>query len=145
MPAKPPTSKSQTVSLTTSARSCSSSPGRTGPRLTGQTQPQTTRPLRSAPITGTSPLLRAGPPARPAPVLTPDLPPSYSLSPTKPTHPERVSPHNVVTRLPTFPARAADQAHAASMPDTAWPETGLPARPCSHSPANGHGFDATLD
>src|SRR6185295_16295 len=58
MPAKPPTSKSQTVSLTTSARSCSSSPGRTGPRLTGQTQPQTTRPLRSTPITGASPLLR---------------------------------------------------------------------------------------
>jgi hypothetical protein len=31
-----------------------------------------TRPLRSTPITGTSSLLRAGPPARPATVLTPD-------------------------------------------------------------------------
>src|SRR5438034_10838154 len=30
-----------------------------------------TRPLRSAPITGTSSLLRAGPPASPAPVLGP--------------------------------------------------------------------------
>jgi len=144
MPAKPPTSKSQTVSLTTSARSCSSSPGRTGPRLTGQTQPQTTRPLRSTPITGASPLLRAGPPARPATVLTPDLTPSYSLSPTKPTHTERVSPHNVVTRLPTFPARAADQAHAASVPDTAWPVIGAPTRPCSRSPLHDYDFDATL-
>ena len=46
------------------------------PRLTGQTQPQTTRPLRSTPITGASPLLRAGPPARPATVL--NFPPGYS-------------------------------------------------------------------
>ena len=88
----------------------------TRPGLTGQTQPQTTRPLRSTPITGASSLLRAGPPA----------------------HRSRPA------RLPTFPARAADQAHAASMPDTTWPETGIPAGPCSHSPANGHGFDATL-
>src|SRR4029077_10491674 len=95
------------------------------------------------PITGASPLLRAGPPARPATVLTPDLTPSYSLSPTKPTHTERVSPHNVGTRLPTFPARAADQTHAASVPDTAWPVIGAPTRPCSRSPLHDYDFDAT--
>jgi hypothetical protein len=86
----------------------------------------------------------AGPPARPATVLTPDLTPGYSLSQTKLVHSEPISPRSVGTRLPTFRARAADQAHAASMPDTTRPETGLPARPCSHSPANGHRFDATL-
>ena len=46
-------------------------PRPTWPWLTGQTQPQMTRPLRSTPITGASSLLRAGPPARPATVLTP--------------------------------------------------------------------------
>ena len=91
-------------------------------------------PLRSTPITGASSLLRAGPPARPATVLTPDLTPGHSLSQTKLIHSEPISPSSVGTHLPTFPARAADQAHATSMPDTAWPETGLPARPCSHSP-----------
>src|ERR1035437_8795817 len=49
-------------------------------------EPRTTRPLRSTPITGVSALLRAGPPACPAPVLTSSaaefpLPPSHSLSP----------------------------------------------------------------
>ena len=72
------------------------------------------QPLRSTPITGASPLLRAGPPAhRSRPV-----------------------------RLPKFHARAADQAHAASMPDTARPVIGTPAEPSSHSPEHGHGFDA---
>lgn len=32
----------------------------------------------------------------------------------------------VGTRLPTFRAKAADRAHVASMPDTAWPEMGHP-------------------
>ena len=40
-----------------------------------------TRRLRSTPITGASPLLRAGPPAGPATVLTPALRTGYSLSP----------------------------------------------------------------
>jgi hypothetical protein len=40
-----------------------------------------TRPLRSTPITRASPLLRAGPPAGPATVLTPALRTGYSLSP----------------------------------------------------------------
>ena len=86
-------------------------------------------------------------PTRPKTTLrysSPYLTPGHSLSQTKLIHSEPISPRSVGTRLPTFPARAADQAHAASMPDTTWPETGLPARPCSHSPANGHGFDATL-
>ena len=102
-----------------------------------------TRPLRSAPITGVSSLLRTGPPARLATVLTPGLTPSYSLSPTNPQRTEPDSPGSVETRFPTFPARAADQAHAASMPDTTWPETGTPARPCSRSPPHGCGFDVT--
>ncbi len=58
-----------------------------------------TRPLRSTPITGASALLRAGPPAR---------------------HGEPAA------RLPMFHARAADQAHAASVPGTTWPVIGLP-------------------
>ena len=107
-----------------------------------------TRPLRSTPITGASPLLRAGPPARPATVLMPNQKKSgHSLSPT--THPyqkdigtEHDSPGSVETRLPAFPARAADQAHAASMPDAAWPAIGTPARPSSRSPKHGHSFDA---
>jgi hypothetical protein len=61
-----------------------------------------TRPLRSTPITGASPLLRAGPPAR---------------------HGEPAA------RLPMFHARAADQAHAASVPGTTWPVIGLPPGP----------------
>jgi hypothetical protein len=39
--------------------------------LIERTQSRTTRPLRSAPVTGASPLLRTGPPARPATVLSP--------------------------------------------------------------------------
>ena len=86
--------------------------------------------------------IRAGPPARPATVLTPGLTPGCSLSQTKPAHRTALA-SSIETRLPTFPARAADQAHAPSMPNTTWPETGTPARPCSHGPANGRDFDAT--
>jgi hypothetical protein len=100
-----------------------------------------TRPLRSAPITGVSPLLRAGPPARLATVLTPGVTPGYSLSPPNHYAAHSDSTSSVETRFPTFPARAADQAHAASMPDTTWPETGTPARPCSRSSPHGYGFD----
>ena len=50
-------------------------------RLIEQTQPQMTRPLRSTPITGASPLLRAGPPARPASVLTPSRFPPHGALP----------------------------------------------------------------
>src|ERR1019366_7439914 len=40
-------------------------------RLIRRIKPRTTRSLRSAPVTGASPLLRTGPPARPATVLSP--------------------------------------------------------------------------
>src|SRR6266542_1565093 len=43
-----------------------------------------------------------------------------SLSPGQP------APSHVRTRLPTFPTRAADRVHAASMPDTVWPIHGHP-------------------
>ncbi len=39
--------------------------------MTRHTQPRMTRPLRPTPVTGASALLRAGPPARSAPVLSP--------------------------------------------------------------------------
>jgi hypothetical protein len=61
-----------------------------------------TRPLRSTPITGASLLLRAGPPAR---------------------------CQQAAAHLPMFHARAADQAHAASVPDTTWPVIGHPPGP----------------
>ena len=73
-----------------------------------------TRPLRSTPITGTSPLLRAGPPAYPATRAAPCL---TSRNPR---------PLVSVARLLTFRPGAADQAHVASMPDTAWPINGHP-------------------
>jgi hypothetical protein len=50
------------------------------------------------------------------------LPPA---NPWRPTTPGR----DVDARLLTFRARAADQAHAASTPDTTWPGTRAPARP----------------
>ena len=80
-----------------------------------------TRLLRSTPITGASPLLRAGPPAGPATVLTPTSGVGYSLSPAG-------KPQRDVSR-PTFscfPAEAADRARVASMPDTAWLISGHP-------------------
>ena len=83
------------------------------------------RPLRSTPITGASPLLRAGPPARAATVLNTSGfgRPVLSLF----THPpgNRTS-GSIDTRLPTFHAEAAVRARAASMPDTAWPIHGHP-------------------
>src|SRR6476646_1122257 len=56
-------------------------PNPNGFRLIERIQPQMTRPLRSTPITGASPLLRAGPPAEPATVLTPMQRTGFSLSP----------------------------------------------------------------
>src|SRR6185295_11192041 len=80
-----------------------------------------TRPLRSTPITGASPLLRVGPPAEPATVLTPTQSAGYSLSPTRETRTGSVG-----FGLLPFHAEAADRARVASMPDTAWPISGHP-------------------
>jgi hypothetical protein len=57
-----------------------------------------------------------------------------SLSP----HTQRVS---TGTRLPTFHARAADQAHVAYVPDTTWPVSGHPPG-SSRDPLRRPGFDA---
>src|SRR5664280_958833 len=82
------------------------------------------RPLGSTPITGASSLLRDGPPATAATVLNSSrfLPPgALPLAPA-----EFTTGTNVRARLPTFPAKAADEGHAASVPDTAWPIDGHP-------------------
>jgi hypothetical protein len=79
-----------------------------------------TRPLRSTPITGASPLLRAGPPARPATVLTPTHRGLLPLAAGK------TRTHSVGSGLLPFHAEAADRARVASMPDTAWPINGHP-------------------
>jgi len=70
------------------------------------------RPLRSAPVTGTSPLLRAGPPARAATVLS-------------------ASPFQRLGALPLAPAPSRAQCqHAPSRVSARKPQTGLapPAR-----------------
>src|SRR5215470_2034805 len=80
-----------------------------------------TWPLGSAPITGASSLLRASPPARPATVLSPSrIRPVGSLPLAAPQD------SDIRARLLTFRVKAADRAHVASMPDTAWPVNGHP-------------------
>src|SRR5450759_1295984 len=77
---------------------------------------------------GASQLLRTGPPASVASVLSAfgfclgTLPLSARWL-YKPMNGRRID-----TRLLTFRARAADQAHAASTPGTTWPISGSPAR-----------------
>ena len=92
------------------------------------------RPLRSTPITEASALLRAGPPTCPATVLNPS---QFLLLETLPLarQPLRGQRPGIETCLPTFRAKAADQARVASMPDTAWPVNGLP--PNSSRNSNG--------
>src|SRR5450759_2855618 len=82
------------------------------------------RPLGSTPITGASSLLRDGPPATAATVLDSSrfLPPG--ALPLAPPNPERGTMSALA--FPTFPAKAADEGHAASVPDTAWPIDGHP-------------------
>src|SRR5215468_1318645 len=102
------------------------------------------RPLRSTPITGASPLLRAGPPACAASVLDASqflllgvLPPG-AATPTRPAVPVSTP------RLPTFRTGAADQTHSACMPGTTWPIGGHP--PGSSRSRQVHpGFDAVFD
>src|SRR6185312_7425533 len=98
-----------------------------------------TRPLGSTPPrpAGASRLLRTGPPARPATVLT------ASTVAAARQLPLAILDSSVEACLPTFHARAADLAHVAYMPDTAWPEKRTPARLI---PADllRPGFDVTL-
>ena len=89
-------------------------PNPNGFRLIERIQPQMTRPLRSTPITGASPLLRAGPPAEPATVLTPMQRTGFSLSPAR--KPERAVSHPAFSR---------------SMQK---PQTGLASPPCRTPP-----------
>src|SRR3954463_5450865 len=91
-----------------------------------------TRPLRSAPITGASPLLRAGPPARTATGAGPRL--------TAAGHTSVTSSDRVGARLLPFRSGAAGQVHVASMPDTAWPIGGHPPG-LSREPRQDPGFD----
>src|SRR5258707_10984172 len=89
------------------------------------------RPLRSSPVTGDSPLLRAGPPADSASVLRASRFPSPDALPLAAParhHKQLSGGASIGTRFPTFHAEAAEQARAASMPDTAWPVNGTPAR-----------------
>jgi len=92
--------------------------------LIERTRPRTTRPLRSAPITGASALLQAGPPAHPATVLSP-LRHQHRLE--RSLSPARTSrPGSIGTRLLLFHTEAADRARVVYMPDTAWPVSGHP-------------------
>src|SRR5450755_4515749 len=75
-------------------------------------------------VTHASLLLRASPPASASSVLNafgflPRHAPSRDLKGLRPRTPDRRSPSHV-------PCKAADQAHAASTPDTAWPTTRHP-------------------
>src|SRR4051812_39934761 len=93
--------------------------------------PRMTRPLRSVPITGTSPLLRAGPPA-------PTATGAELLLTATDTH---VSGGDCFgARLLPFRSGAAGQVHVASMPDTAWPIGGHPPG-LSREPRQDPGFD----
>jgi len=93
-------------------------------RLTGRIKPRTTRPLRSAPVTEASPLLRTGPPARPATVLGPFAVQPPGVLPAG--RPPGWGPASAGTRLLLFRAEAADRARVACMPDTTWPVSGYP-------------------
>ena len=60
---------------------------------------------------------------------------ALSLSPPAAyRHERQPADARIGTRLPTFRAAAAEQARATSVPDTAWPVNGTPARliPGSH-------------
>ena len=105
------------------ARRPASSQG--SPRLFARTDRQISRPLRSTPVTRASPLLRAGPPADAATVLSASGFRRTARSLLRPGAFRRQG-SGVGIRLPTFHAEAADRTRAASMPDTAWPVNGLP-------------------
>src|SRR5512143_464181 len=85
-----------------------------------------TRPLRSPPITGGSPLLRAGPPAAATTVLSTSRFLPLGALPVTTTRAHAQSRGRVDVRLPTFRAEAADRARAAFTPGTTWPILGHP-------------------
>src|SRR3982751_2065847 len=91
-----------------------------------------TRPLRSAPITGASPLIRAGPPARTAT--------GAELRIAFAGHARVTGGGCFGARLLPFRSGAAGQVHVASMPDTAWPIHGHPPG-SSREPTEDPGFD----
>src|ERR1039457_2513626 len=73
---------------------------------------------------GTSALLRASPPARPATVLSPSR---HQHRLGRFLSPARINgPGSIGTHLLLFRAEAADRARVVYMPDTAWPVSGLP-------------------
>ena len=77
-------------------------------------------------VTHTSQLVRAGPPASVASVLNAF---GFCLGTLPPATFEACDPgRRIDARLLTFRARAADQDHAASTPDTAWPATRAAAK-----------------
>src|SRR6266581_1617039 len=95
-----------------------------GPRPVARAnKPQMSRPLRSAPITGTSALLRAGPPARAATVLSALRFLPLGALPLAPA----TSRGTVSARaFPTFRTQAADRARATCTPGTTWPVNWYP-------------------
>jgi hypothetical protein len=100
------------------------------PGSPGCSREQTTdgKPL-SAPITGASPLLQAGPPARAASVLSTSRFQPLRCAPPHQATRARAGDGSIGTRLPTFRTQAADQAHATSTPGTTWPVSGHPPGP----------------
>lgn len=83
------------------------------------------RLLRSARITRASALLRAGPPARAATVLSTSPLPAAWCAPSRPRH----AAGTVSARaFPCFRTQAADRARATCTPGTAWPAIRASAR-----------------
>src|SRR4051794_34812567 len=95
------------------------------------------RRLRSTLITSASPLLRAGPPARTASVLSASRFLPLDALPLAPGPHRRLPGRSIDAHFPTFHVEAADQARAAFTPDTAWPVSGFPpgsSRRYAHTP-----------
>ena len=98
-----------------------------------------TRPLGSTPTAPSRDFTAtgAGPPARPATVLT-----AFTVSAARQL-PLAILDSSVEACLPTFRTEAADRAHVAYMPDTASPKSGHPPD-SSRADLLHPGFDVTL-
>src|SRR4051794_5398719 len=94
------------------------------PRLIRRKDHERPDPFARPPLQRSSSLLRVGPPACPATVLNPSRLEPLGTLPLTTRKWATVSG----ACLPLFHTRAADQAHVASMPDTAWPTRRAPAR-----------------